>query len=111
MKKILCLLVCMLMSGNALAETIIVVDDNGYVKSTQQINTPTTVVSTPVTVVRETPVNNTYYYDRSATNTAVAAGITTAVVGTLLFEGIAHHHHHKHHHAPAPRPVHRHHHR
>ena len=101
MKKILCLLACMLMSGNALAETIIVVDDNGYVKSTQQIITPTTVVSTPVTVVRETPVNNNYYSDRNATGTAVAAGITTAIVGTLLFEGITHHH--KHHFAPAPR--------
>ena len=105
MKKILCFLVCVLFSANAFAETVIVIDDNGVVKSTQQIASPATVVSTPVTVVRETPISNNYYYDRSSTNMAVAAGITTAVVGTILFDGIVHHGHHHHGHA-RPAPIH-----
>lgn len=108
MKKIFCFVAALLFAQNALAETIIVIDDNGYVRSTPQIITTPTVVTQPaVTVVRETPVQNSYYYDRNATGTAVAAGITTAVIGSLLFGGIYdyHHHHHKHHRmAPPPAP-------
>ncbi|MBP5399287.1 MAG: hypothetical protein J6Y53_02585 [Alphaproteobacteria bacterium] len=105
MKKILCFVAALLFAQNAFAETVIVIDDNGYVRSTPQIITSPTVVTTQptVTVVRETPVQNSYYYDRNATGTAIAAGITTAVVGSLLFGGISHHHHH--HHRPAPAPI------
>lgn len=108
MKKILCFVTAFLFAQNAFAETVIVIDDNGYVRSTPQIITAPTVVTTQptVTVVRETPVQNSYYYDRNATGTAIAAGITTAVVGSLLFGGIYHHHRH-HHHRPGPRfPMH-----
>ena len=108
MKKLLCFVAAFLFAQNAFAETVIVIDDNGYVRSTPQIvtTTPTVVTTQPtVTVVRETPVQNNYYYDRNATGTAIAAGITTAVVGSLLFGGIYDHHHH-HHHRPAPAPIH-----
>ena len=106
MKKILCFLTALMFTQNAFAETIIVIDDNGIVRSTPQIitTTPTVVTTQPtVTVVRETPVQNSYYYDRDATGTAIAAGITTAVIGSLLFGGIYHHHHH---HRPVPMPIH-----
>lgn len=90
------------MANNAFAETIVVVDDNGYVTSTQRIVTTTNYTpQSQVTVVRETPTSNNYYYDSASTGTAIAAGITTAVVGTLLYNGIRHHN--KHHGVkPAP---------
>ena len=114
------------MARNACAESIIVINNDGYVTATPQIYTSDSnyyipnanrqVITTEstyytpnaVTVVRETPVRNSYYYDAPSTSTAIAAGITTAAIGTLLFEGLHHHHNkHKHHNmAPAPRPHH-----
>ena len=113
MKKLLYVTAFMLCAANAMAETIIVIDDNGYVKQ-QMTTTTSTVVQTapvqqvvttsnPVTVVRQSPtVTQSYYYDNYSTGSAILAGVTTAVVGALLFDGFKVHHSHK----AAPAPVH-----
>jgi len=116
MKKFIALiLTACVLSSNAMAESIVVIDQNGNVirqmftsPSTYVTQQPATVVTTvpmqTVQVVRESPViQNSYYYDRSATSAALAAGVTTAIVGGLLFHGFhgGHHHgghHHGHHH-------------
>ena len=110
MKKLIYTLVAMLaFSEVAKAESIVVIDSDGRV--TKQIfTTPTTYTTTTtsttypnVTVVRESPtISNSYYYDRDTTMSALAAGVTTAVIGGLIFDGF-HHHKHKHHRV-APRP-------
>ncbi len=109
MKKfLLCMsLVCYTFAANA--ETIIVIDDNGVVKqqfsTASNIGTSTTFPTTQtISVISESPrIQNSYYYDKYSTDTAIVAGLTTAVVGALLFDGI--HIHHKHqprkHHAPS----------
>ena len=113
MKKILYTMALLLCVSNAHAETILVIDDNGYVTQKMSTNTSqvivqpasTTVVQQQpaVTVVRETPqVSNSYYYDSYSTGSLLAAGLTTAVVGALLFDGF----HVKHHHSPAPKVIH-----
>lgn len=104
MKKLICTLALMLYATNTMAETIVVIDDNGVVKSQMSTNTVITqptviqpvVTTTPsVTVVRESPVQtNSYYYDNYSTGSAILAGVTTAVVGALLFDGFKPHHHH-----------------
>ncbi len=114
MKKIIYTLILLLSVSGAHAETILVINDNGYV--TQKMSTSvsygalqptvtTTVIGQPaVSVVRETPhVANNYYYDSYSTGSLLAAGVTTAVVGALLFDGF-HHKHHKH--QSRPKPVH-----
>lgn len=102
MKKILYTMAFVLCALSAKAETIIVIDDNGYVK--QQMTTTQNTVVQPVvqqvvttqpavTVVRESySTPNSYYYDNISTGSAILAGVTTAVVGTLLFDGFRHHH-------------------
>jgi len=122
MKKFLFFLAMAAVYCNAaLAETIVVIDGEGRVVR-QMFTTPSTynapVVTTTtttaqpvvqtvpgVTVVRESPVvNNSYYYDRSSTNAALAAGVTTAIVGGLLYEGF--HPHRRHRGWRFPRPHH-----
>lgn len=108
MKKLFYAMALTLYSASAMAETIFVIDDNGIVKSQMSTNVyaqPTVVrqvVTTEptVTVVRQSPTyTNSYYYDNYSTGSAVLAGVTTAVVGALLFDGFkVKHHHHK---APA----------
>lgn len=106
MKKLIALILTITaISTAAQAEAIVVIDQNGTVIR-QMFTSPTTytepVVTTnttytvpAVTVVRESPViQNSYYYDRPSTNAAYAAGITTAIVGGLLFHGFHGHHHH-----------------
>ncbi len=114
--------------GCANADSIIVVDSNGYVTkqlltvpstfevspavgSTTTTTTTTTTITTAtanggmpaMAVVRESPVvNNSYYYDRDATNAALAAGVTTAVVGGILFDGFHHRRYHRGWHYPRP---------
>ena len=110
MKKFIALILTITaLSTSAHAESIVVIDQNGTVIR-QMFTSPTTftepVASTTtytapqtITVVRESPVvQNSYYYDRPSTNAALAAGVTTAVIGGLLFDGfrIGHHHHHHH---------------
>ena len=113
MKKFLVLLTCILaLSSNAKAESIVVIDQNGTVirqmYTSPAYNQPAVVTTAPtqtVTVVRESPtVQNSYYYDAPSTSAAWAAGVTTAVVGGLLFNGfrIGHHHHHNHHYVAKP---------
>ncbi len=115
MKKIIYTLVLLLSVSSAHAETILVIDDNGYV--TQKMSTSvsygalqstvtTTVVGQPaVSVVRETPhVANNYYYDSYSTGALLVAGVTTAVVGALLFDEFHQKSHHKH--QSRPKPVH-----
>ena len=113
MKKFFVLLACILtLSANANAESIVVIDQNGTVirqmYTSPAYNQPAVVTTSPtqtVTVVRESPtVQNSYYYDAPSTSAAWAAGVTTAVVGGLLFNGfrIGHHHHHGGRPAPAP---------
>ena len=89
MKKMIFTVVTVLMfSVSAKAETVIVIDDNGVVKQQIVTSNPTNYVTTTqnVTVVRESPsVQNAYYYDAPSTTGAVLAGVTTAVVGALLY--------------------------
>lgn len=100
MKKISLFIAALVMfSTTANAENIIVLGQDGIVK--QQIYTSSPNIITTqypqVSVVREVPqINNTYYYDNISTGEVIAAGITTAVVGALLFDKFdGHHHHHK----------------
>lgn len=108
MKKYLAFFVAAcLLSTNAMAESIVVIDSYGnvvrqmYTSPSTYVEQPTVVTTQPmqtVTVVRESPViQNSYYYDSYATNAALAAGVTTAVVGGLLFHGFHGGHHHHHH--------------
>lgn len=111
-KLVLSLALICVWAGNARADTVVVIDGNGnvtrqifmaptnYSAPVQTVTVPvqTTTVAQPaaqtVTVVRESPVvANSYYYDRDATSAALAAGVTTAVVGGLLFDGFHHHRH------------------
>ena len=104
-KLVLAVMMVAVWSHAALAETIVVVDSNGYV--TQQIYTqPAPVVSTqqvvvtqpvyPSTViVRDRPEPRKYYYDSTAS--AFWGGVTGLAVGSLIF-GHHHHHHHGGHH-------------
>ena len=89
MKKIFfTVMTALLFSISAKAETVIVIDDNGVVKQQIVTSNPTNYVTTAqnVTVVRESPsVQNSYYYDAPSTTGAVLAGVTTAVVGALLY--------------------------
>ncbi len=90
MKKIFCLLAMMLLSGNAMAETIIVVDNNG---TTQQIVRSEPIYYTPT----YTPVQTSYYYESTNPGLAFAAGITSAIIGGIVFDSIHdNHHHYKH---------------
>ena len=124
MKKFIALfLVSFAFCSVASAEAIVVIDQNGTVIR-QMFTSPTTYVEQPVvataapaqtlTVVRESPViENSYYYDHTSTGEAIAAGVTTAVVGSLLFHGFhgGHHFYKKHHggghHHGGGRPGHR----
>jgi hypothetical protein len=118
MKKIFVLLAVLLAARPVFAETIVVIDSNGTVVQqivtvpntvttttttpTTVVTTPTTVVSQPaLTVVRQTAEPNTYYYDQDTTGAAIVAGVTSAVVGGLIFDGF----HRPHHRAPAPAPA------
>ena len=101
MKKLFIFAVAFIMSSNTSnAESVIVIGEDGVVK--QQIYTfndsnINTQQYPQISVVRETPkVANSYYYDNISTGEAIAAGITTAVVGALLFDGFKIHHHNKH---------------
>ncbi len=99
MRKLICLLAFAIsFAGVANAQSIVVIDENGVV--TKQIYTQTNNTNTQsdvpaVTVVRESPkIYNSYYYDKDSTRNAMIAGITTAVVGGLIYDGF--HHHRKH---------------
>lgn len=112
MKKILCLALMLAMGVNvAKADTIVVIDGEGRVTK-QMFTVPTTfdvpvattktttssaAVTVPqVMVVRESPViQNSYYYDRDVTKAALAAGVTAAVVGGVIYNGYHHDHRHK----------------
>ncbi len=106
-KLVLMIMMAAVWSNAALAETIVVVDSNGYV--TQQIYTQPmnqqvvvsqpaqqVVVTQPQTVVvRPRPQPRSYYYDSTAS--AFLGGVAGVAVGSLLF-GHHHHHHGGHHH-------------
>ena len=99
MKKYLIAFSLLMYSFAASAETIIVVDGNGVVQKqivTETITQTTTYPYQTVSVVTQSPrYTDSYYYDNSSTGAALAAGITTGIIGTLLFSGINHHHHKK----------------
>jgi len=107
MKKLLLATLLVMSTFSVKAETIIVIDDNGIVRQQMTTNSsativqPTVVTTAPsqmVSVVRAVPeVSNTYYYDSYSTGSAIVAGVTTAVVGALLFDGFKVHHNKKHH--------------
>lgn len=87
MKKIFCLVAMLLLSGNAMAETVIVVNSDG---STQQI-----VRSEPVYYsTTYTPAQTSYYYENYNPGLSFVAGLSTAIIGGIVFDSI-HHHHHK----------------
>lgn len=95
MKKILCLLLVMAMADNASAQTVVIINNS----DSQPVYTA------PVTVVNQAPyANNNYYKERgvSSSGAAITAGITTAVIGAVLFDGLRHHKS-KHHVAAIPR--------
>lgn len=106
-KLVLIIMMAAVWSNAALAETIVVVDSNGYV--TQQIYTQNpTVVSQPApqqvvvtqpvypqtVVVQQRPEPRNYYYDSTAT--AFWGGVAGITIGSLLFHPHHHHHHHYH---------------
>lgn len=106
MKKILTFMTALsLFSYAASAETIVVVDANGNILQktiTTESYSPTKIVTTetyrsvPVinsTIIRETPVyNETYTYSNISTGNAILAGITTGIIGGLVYNGLKHHH-------------------
>ena len=105
MKKIIFVVAALLIFANyTRAETIVVIDDNGYVKQQIVTSNPlgyTSTTPSQLTVARENPVvNNVYYYDSVSTGGAVLAGLTTAVVGSLLWDEFKHDKHHRY--RPAP---------
>lgn len=87
MKKIFCLLAMMLLSGNAMAETVVVVNGSG---TTQQIVRSEPIYYTPT----YTPVQTSYYYESYNPGLSFVAGLSTAIIGGIVFDSI-HHHHHK----------------
>ena len=94
MKKIIYTLAFVLsFVGVVNAETLVVIDENGVV--TKQIITSSDNGgnSPAVTVIRESSKdNNSYYYDRYTTQNAVLAGISSAVIGGLIYDGFRHNH-------------------
>lgn len=120
-KSAVFLFLACLWGDDALADTVVYIDGNGNV--TRQVFTAPSTFDTPsqtttttttttmtaetaptVTVVRDAPiVHNSYYYDSYPTGAAVAAGVTTAVVGGLLYDGFWRHHHRRWHRPPCPR--------
>lgn len=110
-KLVLTLILALSLTSNANAEQLVVIDSNGYVVK-QIFTAPTTFTTTsstaPLTVVTASPnVNNSYYFDRNTTSNAIAAGVTTALVGSLIYNGFKHHHkpHYKHHRPHSPKPI------
>ncbi len=88
MKKVFCLLaMMMLLSGNAMAGTVVVVDGYG---TTQQIVRSEPIYYTPT----YTPVQTSYYYESYNPGLSFVAGLGTAIIGGIVFDSI-HHHHHK----------------
>lgn len=125
MKKFIAVMAAFsLLSYAAAAETIIVVDTNGNVLQktvTSEINSVPQIVTTETyrsipqtstTIIKETPVyNETYTYSNITTGNAILAGITTGIIGGLVYNGLKHHHKkapvikvapsHGHHHKPS----------
>ena len=92
MKKVFCLLAMLLLSGNAMAETVVVVNGG----ATQQIVRSEPVYYTPT----YTPVQTSYYYESYNPGLSFVAGLSTAIIGGIVFDSIYDHHHHKHVSAP-----------
>ena len=107
MKKLVAIMTALsLFSYAAAAETVIVVDTNGNVLQKtvtsggtlipNQIVTTETYRSVPqvnTTIIRETPVyNETYTYSNVSAGTAILAGITTGIIGGLVYHDLKHHH-------------------
>ena len=96
MKKIIYTLAFVLsFVGVVNAETLVVIDENGVV--TKQIITSADNLNggnaSTVTVVRESSKNNnSYYYDKDVTQNAILAGISSAVIGGLIYDGFRHNH-------------------
>ena len=96
MKKLIAIMaVLSLISSVAAAETVIVLDDYG--------NLVQRTVST--TVVQQTPLySETYNYSNISAGNAVLAGLTTGIIGTLVYNSLKHHHKKPVvHHAPEPK--------
>lgn len=106
MKKLVAIMTALsLFSYAAAAETVIVVDTNGNVLQKtvtsggtlipNQIVTAETYRSVPqvnTTIIRETPVyNETYTYSNVSAGTAILAGITTGIIGGLVYHDLKHH--------------------
>jgi len=87
MKKVFCLLAMLLLSSNAMAETVVVVNGSG---TTQQIVRSEPIYYTPT----YTPVQTSYYYESYNPGLSFVAGLSTAIIGGIVFDSI-HHHHHK----------------
>ncbi|MDO4184619.1 MAG: hypothetical protein Q4D11_05225 [Rhodospirillales bacterium] len=87
MKKVFCLLAMLLLSSNAMAETVVVVNGSG---TNQQIVRSEPIYYTPT----YTPVQTSYYYESYNPGLSFVAGLSTAIIGGIVFDSI-HHHHHK----------------
>jgi len=117
MKKLIAITAAFLFMTNiAAAETVIVVDTNGNVLQKtvtaggtalipNQIVTTQTYTTVPTTtIVQETPVyHETYSYSNISAGTAILAGITTGIIGGLVYHDLKHSHDSKPHHVPAPK--------
>ncbi len=103
-KLILTLIITLSLTNIAKAEQLVVIDSNGYVvkqifTAPSTYTTTKTTTSSPLTVVTQSPyTQNSYYYDPNTTSNVIAAGVTTALVGSLIYNGFKHHHkhHYKH---------------
>lgn len=97
MKKTLCLLLGLVIAGNASAQTVIIVNNND--------SRPVDPAPVQVTVANQAPADAGNYYYREisspSSGVAITAGVTTAVVGTLLLNNW-HHYKHKRRMAPIP---------
>ena len=103
MKKILFYVAMFCLLGSSVsAETIIVVDQKGNVLQNNiisgqdavstQIITSETYRTVPVntTIINPTPVTNTRYYENISVGDVIIAGITTGIVGGLIYHSIKH---------------------
>lgn len=117
MKKILTFMTALtLFSYSASAETVVVVDTNGNILQktiTTDSCSPTRIVTTetyrsiPIinsTIIKETPVyHETYTYSNVSAGAAILAGITTGIIGGLVYHDLKHGHKSKPHYAFIPK--------
>lgn len=95
MKKILCLLLGLVIAGNASAQTVIIVNNND--------SRPVYAAPAEITLLNRSPAaaDNSLYYKNasvSSSEAVISAGAAAFVIGALLHNDL--HRHDRHHAAP-----------